>query len=346
MTSSPRIFVTGVSGYVGGHTVVRLIEKHPEWNFVALVRNEEQNAIIRARWPMIETVIGDLGNKKLMILEGSKADVVLQTASADHIPGVQALIKGLSQRQPTPGYFIHVAGTGMLNEVPNGFGQPSTKVYSDITDLKEITSFPLENHVHRDVDMAILKAQKKFSVPTAIVSPPMIHGVGRGPLKTRSIQIPFLIESTLKRGKGFQILEGQNIWDQTNIDDIASAFILLVEEAVKPNGGKADWGQNGYYFVAGAQFKWSDVSEAVAKIAFSQGLIPTAQVDKLSVADASALHPWAPLIWGGNCRSRSDRIEKLGWKANGPNFQDSLSAMIAAEFKTLGTQSLKTTFNK
>ncbi|KAL2073845.1 hypothetical protein VTL71DRAFT_11171 [Oculimacula yallundae] len=193
MSFSPRIFVTGVSGYVGGHTVVRVIEKHPEWTIVALVRNEEQDAIVHSR---------------------SKADVVLQTASADHIPGVEALIEGLSQRKPTPGYFIHVAGTGMLNDVPNGFGQSSTKVYSDIADLKEITSFPLENHVHRDIDMAVLEAQKKFSVPTAIVSPSMIHGVGKGPLKTRSIQVPFLIESILKRGKGFQVLDGKNIWDR------------------------------------------------------------------------------------------------------------------------------------
>lgn len=143
-------------------------------------------------------------------------------------------------------------------------------MYSDIADLQEITSFPIENHVHRDVDMALLEAQKKFSVPTAIVSPPMIHGMGQGPLKKRSIQVPFLIEAILKRGKGFQVLDGENIWDreqpclcfhahtdhrsETHIDDIASAFILLVEEALKPNGGAAQWGQEGYYFVAGAQF--------------------------------------------------------------------------------------------
>ncbi|KAH7407981.1 hypothetical protein BKA64DRAFT_693998 [Cadophora sp. MPI-SDFR-AT-0126] len=341
MSTSPRIFVTGVSGYVGGHTVMRVTEKHPEWSIAALVRNQEQSDIVKARWPKIETVIGDLDDKELMIKEGSKADVVLH-----HIPGVLALIEGLSQRKPSPGYLIHVGGTGMLNDVPNGFGQPSTKVYSDVADLQEITSFPIENHVHRDVDMALLEAQKKFAVPTAIVSPPMIHGVGQGPLKKRSIQVPFLIEAILKRGKGFQVLDGENIWDQTHIDDIASAFILLVEEALKPNGGAAQWGQDGYYFVAGAQFKWADVAKAVSKIAFDQGLIKTSDVDKLSLADASALHPWAPLIWGGNCRSRSDRIEKLGWKAKRPLFQESLPAMIAEEVKTLGTQSSRTTFDK
>lgn len=66
-------------------------------------------------------------------------------------------------------------------------GQPSDKVYHDVTDLVEITSFPLENHHHRDVDAAVLAAQEIFKILTAVVSPPMIHGVGKGPIKMRSV---------------------------------------------------------------------------------------------------------------------------------------------------------------
>ncbi|KAF8855924.1 NAD(P)-binding protein [Acephala macrosclerotiorum] len=346
MSASPRVFVTGVSGYVGGHTVLRIFEKHPEWHVVLLVRNEEQKKTVLAKWPQAEVVIGDLDNKALMISEGSKADVVLQAASSDHIPAVNALIEGLSQKKPNPGYFIQVTGTGILNDVPNGFGNPSDKVYHDIADLAELTSLPLENHVHRDVEMAVLDAQKKFKVPTAILSPPTIHGIGKGPVKTRSIQIPFMAESVLKRGKGFQILEGQNIWDATHIDDVASAFILLAEEALKPNGGKAQWGDNGYYFASGPEFKWGEVATAIANFAAKDGLIKSTEVDKLSVADASALHPWAPLIWGGNCRSRSDRLLQLGWKPQGPSIFESIPSMVLQESKTLGTQSSTLTFDK
>ncbi|KUJ12211.1 NAD(P)-binding protein [Mollisia scopiformis] len=346
MSTSPRVFVTGVSGYVGGHTVLRIFENHPEWHVVLLVRNEEQKKIVLAKWPQAEVVIGELDDKDLLISQGSKADVVLQTASADHIPGVLALIEGLSQKKPTPGYFLQVTGTGMLNDVPNGFGYPSDKIYHDIADLAELTSLPLENHVHRDVEKAVLEAQKKFGVPTAIVSPPLIHGIGKGPIKTRSIQIPFMAESVLKRGKGFQILEGQNIWDATHIDDVASAFILLTEEALKPNGGKAQWGDDGYYFAGGPQFKWGEVAATIANSAFKDGLIKSAEIDKLSVAETSALHPWAPLIWGGNCRSRSDRLHQLGWKPQGPSVFESIPSMVQAEAKTLGTQSSKTTFDK
>jgi hypothetical protein len=77
-----------------------------------------------------------------------------------------------------------------------------------------------------------------------------------------------------------------------------------------------------------------------------EALIKTSAVDKLSVADAAALHPWAPLIWGGNARSRSDRLHKLGWKPQGPSLFESLPSMVNEEAKTLGTQSAKLTFDK
>ena len=78
MSSSPRVLVTGVSGYVGGHTVMRIMEQQPEWHVVLLVRNEEQKKIVLARWPKAEIVIGDLDDRELMISEGSKADVILR----------------------------------------------------------------------------------------------------------------------------------------------------------------------------------------------------------------------------------------------------------------------------
>jgi hypothetical protein len=79
---------------------------------------------------------------------------------------------------------------------------------------------------------------------------------------------------------------------------------------------------------------------------FDGGIIKSVEVDKLSVPDASALHPWAPLLWGGNTRSRSDRLHKLGWTTRGPSVFDSLPSMVAEEVENLGTQSSKPTFDK
>jgi hypothetical protein len=57
---------------------MHIMEKHPEWNVVVLVRSKEQKDVVLARWPKIEVVIGDLDDKEFLIKEGSKADVVLR----------------------------------------------------------------------------------------------------------------------------------------------------------------------------------------------------------------------------------------------------------------------------
>lgn len=75
---SPIIFVTGVSGYIGGHLVGFIVTKHAEWHTVTLVRNEEQAKIIKKNWPSVETIIGDLDSHEILVEQGSRANVVLR----------------------------------------------------------------------------------------------------------------------------------------------------------------------------------------------------------------------------------------------------------------------------
>ncbi|KAJ5950009.1 hypothetical protein N7454_001593 [Penicillium verhagenii] len=193
---TPRIFVTGAAGYIGGHTTGALIAAHPEHQIVTLVRNEEQAAKLQSHWPTIITVVGTLDDDKLIKEESAKANVVLQLASSDHIPVVKSAIAGLAIGG---GKLIHISGTGVLNDMSTGAGNPAPRVYDDVEDLKDITSLP-ETAFHRDVDDAVLTGGAKHGVPTAIVCPPLIYGVGQGPIKKRSMQIPFLSEAILKRG--------------------------------------------------------------------------------------------------------------------------------------------------
>lgn len=100
-------------------------------------------------------------------------------------------------------------------------GEISPKIYHDVDDITEITTLPLEGHLHRDIDIVVLNTGLELKVPTAIISPPMIYGIGAGPIKSRSIQVPILTEAILKRGHGFQILNGQNIWDRRSTDTVS-----------------------------------------------------------------------------------------------------------------------------
>jgi Male sterility protein len=194
MSSSPRIFVTGVSGYVGGHMTGRLLKKHPEWQVAVLVRDQTQKEIVLGRWPQLEAVIGDLDNSALMVTEGSKADVVLreyctiqiafkahlligwtEMASADHISGVVSLIQGLSQRKPTPGSLIHIGGTGILHDTQNGFGELSmSQIIEKCTDfmqdnyLAKFTTIPpiwQKSHLSRSMVTCIATSTWQFLKP-------------------------------------------------------------------------------------------------------------------------------------------------------------------------------------
>lgn len=73
----PRVFATGASGYLGGNTISRLVDKHPEWDVVVLARSEEQEQKINAAWPDAQVVVGDLDDAAVLIDEASKANVVL-----------------------------------------------------------------------------------------------------------------------------------------------------------------------------------------------------------------------------------------------------------------------------
>lgn len=75
---SPRIFVTGATGYIGGHTAGVLVAAHPEYHVVALVRNEEQATKLKFQWPTVRTVVGTLDDDKIIKEESAKANVVLR----------------------------------------------------------------------------------------------------------------------------------------------------------------------------------------------------------------------------------------------------------------------------
>lgn len=75
---TPRIFVTGALGFIGGTTTGALVKAHPDYEVVALVRDETQANTIRKAWPSLQTVIGTLDDDEILAREGAKADVVLR----------------------------------------------------------------------------------------------------------------------------------------------------------------------------------------------------------------------------------------------------------------------------
>jgi uncharacterized protein YbjT (DUF2867 family) len=75
---APTIFITGISGYIGGQVLQDITSKHSEYQIRGLVRNEEQQQTIATKYPSVQIVIGDLDSADILIKEAAQADVVLR----------------------------------------------------------------------------------------------------------------------------------------------------------------------------------------------------------------------------------------------------------------------------
>lgn len=239
---------TGVTGYIGGTALDVIVGAHPEFEVTALIRNPDKATKLVGKYPNVKTVIGDLDSSSLIESEAKKADIVLHFADCDHVGSAKAIVAGMSNN-PKTSYLIHTSGVAILpNLNTEEFGKAATdKIYDDVRDVKEITSFPEEGHVHRNVDKIVLGGNSA-TVKTAIVCPPTIYGTGSGAGNIRSAQVPELIKKSLERGQAFQVTNGKTIWNNVHVDDLANLYLILTQEAAKPDGGKATWGSEGYYF--------------------------------------------------------------------------------------------------
>lgn len=76
-----KIFVTGVTGYLGGDVVHALLKAHPEHEVTCLVRNREKGPKVAEAHPTVKIVYGDLEDGWLLEDEASKADMVCSKSS-------------------------------------------------------------------------------------------------------------------------------------------------------------------------------------------------------------------------------------------------------------------------
>ncbi len=95
---APKIFVTGITGYIGGDALYEVAAKHPEYEIAALVRNSDKGAQVASQYSKIRLVYGSLDDEATIEDEAKKADIVLHCAHADHVAGAKALVRGLASR--------------------------------------------------------------------------------------------------------------------------------------------------------------------------------------------------------------------------------------------------------
>ncbi|KAE9368376.1 NAD(P)-binding protein [Stipitochalara longipes BDJ] len=320
---APTIFITGVSGYIGGQILHDITRTHPSYQIRGLVRTSDQQKTIAAKYPSIHLVLGDLDSADILKTEAAKANVVLQLANADHTQSVTTILSAL----PKTSTLIHLSGAASISSSSNGLGRLTPKKWSDIADLSELTTFD-HSHFHAVTDQTVLSEGKKQGIRTALAVPPVVYGKGEGEIKKQTMVFPWYVDAVKKRGGAFRLGEGTNVASVVHVRDLSSALIFLVEESLKEGGGKADWGEKGWYFFDGGEYVFRDMAKEIAEEMKKRGLIEGDEVEEITVEEAKKLHPYAELLWGGNMRVNGQRIKGLGWSPVGRSVSESIPELF------------------
>lgn len=262
-------------------------------------------------------------------------------ADCDHVVAAEAIAKGAAvHSSDKPLYWIHTSGTGILcweSAEKQNYGEVLEKVYNDWDGVSELTSLP-DKAMHRNVDKIVLatSATNPGAVKTAIVCPPTIYGRGRGPVNQRSMQLPAACQAVLKRGEGFVVGAGKNIWTQSHIEDLSEIYLFLGEAALS-GGGKASWGEEGYYLTDNGPFAWGDVFREIAKVAYKKGFVASDSAESIPLSEVDEIHPRLKYMVGANSRGMAIRAKKvLGWEPKQPLLIDTIPHALDIEAKSLG----------
>jgi nucleoside-diphosphate-sugar epimerase len=309
MAPHRKVLLIG-AGYVGENILDELLAaKYPITTFV---RRPEQAAVFESRGA--KTVLGSLGDLDLLTAQTAQHEIIINTASADDLPSVEAILAGVRQRVKAglPSIYLHTSGTGALQDGAMG-AHNNGKTYRDDAPA-DIEALP-SSYLHRHVDIPVVQAARKFGDKAKIVImlPALVYGYN--PAHNRyTMLVSILVRFTLKHGFCGYVGEGRNVWGVVHVVDLARAFkTLLVHAEEAPPGAFVE---NPYFFAeGGSEHSMLEVAEHLAQVLRDSGRIPEAKVQSWSESDyADLLGPMTPVALGCNARSRAIRLRELGWE--------------------------------
>lgn len=280
-----KVFVTGATGYIGGSVAVALVSAGHVVS--GLARSEAKAAALRAIG--VAPVLGDLDDDGILMAAAREADAVIHAAHADHAGSARALLAALDG---TGKRLIHTSGSSIVGTAAGG--ELLDPVYDE-----DARYTPSPGRAARVALNAEVLAGVTRGVHAVVIAPSLIYGIGRGPGR-HSMQIPWLIETALRRGAPGHLGPGTNRWSNVHIDDLVDLYLLALEKA--PSGG--------FYWAENGENSMAELAAAVGRM-LGQGA-PVA----LTLHEAAAEWGEGPAAntMGSNSRVRAIRARReLGW---------------------------------
>ncbi|KAI1770633.1 NAD(P)-binding protein [Hypoxylon cercidicola] len=314
MSSGKKVFIVG-PGFIGWN-VLELLAKE---NYVVTgyVRRQEHANQIKTTGAT-DTVLGDLNDKALITKHALSHDIIIHTATADHLPSVEAILDAVQQRadKGLSTIYIHTSGTSVLDDGAVG-SHKSDKVYHDNM-VSEVNSVP-DDAPHRQIDLAIIKVQKQLAEKAKIVImvPPTIYGLN--PSHGRlTIQIPTLTRYALKHGYAGHIGAGLSVESNIHVLDLARAYLVVLHRLESTPASSPEILENPYYFIEATgddEPSWKDIASTIGSELHKAGLIADPSPRTIPPENYNDLFAeFTDTVIGLNSRSRAVRLRELGWK--------------------------------
>ncbi|KAI4943342.1 hypothetical protein J4E91_009541 [Alternaria rosae] len=310
----PKIFLTGGTGYIGGSVLHTLATARPGYDITVLLRRTPET--FTSTYPNITILTGDYSSTTLIASAAQNADIVVHNGDSDHEVSLNAIITGLLRR-PTPGYLLHLSGTGIVSDWADEsyLGKLNPKIWSDTTSLPEIRQLP-PTALHRNTETILHETIAKHGdkINIAIMCPPDIYGKGLGLAKTHSALIPFFIKEAKKLGGNpFYYNQGTNTRSWVHIEDLMRLYLHVIDAAASKSSPGDFFNENGYYFASTQEHSQIDIAKATAEILHKHGVIKDAEPVQISMQelDKMANLPGFPklarYLFASNSRTRAER---------------------------------------
>jgi nucleoside-diphosphate-sugar epimerase len=297
-----KIFLTGASGYIGGSVANELLQQGHQ--VYGLVRSPEKAQLVKQLG--ISPVLGSLDDSDRWQESARNADAVINAASSDHRPAVEALVKALAESGKT---LIHTSGSSIVGDDVRGESE-SPNVYADD---EYFVPMPIRQ-ARVAIDQFVRIAGVNRGLRSLVICPTTVYGNGRG-LQVASDQIPKLTRKSKEAGAGLYLGKGLNRWSNVYIDDLVDLYLLALEKAPSASFFFAENGEENYQRIA---------------VSISRQLGFRGKTESWPADEAIAEYgDWARFALGSNSRVRAVNARRLlGWTPSGPGILEAIEKNI------------------
>ncbi|KAF7342762.1 NmrA domain-containing protein [Mycena sanguinolenta] len=303
-----NVLFIGGTGYIGGPIMSRFIEREDDnLNISALVHSVEKAKKLRNHDLRLNVITGSHNDAELAERLAADSDV----ADCDDLQAAESILRGLKRRFEITGnkpVLIHMSGTGFLGDRAKGEFS-SEVIYNDL-DIAQIESLPATQY-HRNVDLAIVEADKQGYTQTYIVVPGIVYGTPGGILAEIHVQNPTnfasvaYIKGSFARGAAGIVGKGKNIISHVDVTEVADLVEILYDSIESDSAGH---GRNGYYFVANGDVEFGKVTEITELRVGPRRPFTDDELKTYFIA------PGLQSFFGDNGRADAQRSRALGWK--------------------------------